>query len=359
MRVQKILFLAPYPLHSAPSQRFRFEQYLDFLQKNGFDYDFQSFFGSHAWKILYAPGNFFLKILYVMLGYLKRYALLFQISKYKYVFIHRESTPYGPPLLEYLLSTIFKKKIIYDFDDAIWLPNYSHSNRFFASFKNYRNAFKIMQYAYKVSCGNQYLKQACLPYNTNVIVNPTTIDTAHHHNTQKQYQQQQSMVIGWTGTHSTIRYLNDLLPVFHQLNQAGFSYTLLVISDIAPDFSLPNLVFQKWKKETEVSDLLKIDLGIMPLLDDEWARGKCGFKALQYMSLGIPSVVSPVGVNEEIVQHSQNGFVAKTNDEWFVCLSALMQNQSSLATLGKNARKTVEERYSVLSNQQNFINLFK
>ena len=351
-----ILFLVPYPLGVAPSQRFRFEQYFSALEKNNISYVVVPFLDDKVWDVLYQKGNFAHKIFAVFKGFVKRYLLLFSLGKYDYVFIHREAAPVGPPLLEWLISKVFRKKIIFDFDDAIWLPNTSESNKIFSILKFYANTKSICRWAYKVSCGNNYLCDFAKQFNSNVVYNPTTIDTTNYHNKTKQ-RTTTKLVIGWTGSHSTVQYLDDLIPVFKELEKE-FDFELAVISDRQPEFDLKSLNFIQWKKETEIDDLLRFDIGIMPLRDDKWSKGKCGFKALQYMSLGIPALVSPVGVNTKIVDHDINGFICNTNDDWKKHLSLLLSDKNKLSELSAKTREKIINNYSVKSNTDNFLLLF-
>lgn len=122
---------------------------------------------------------------------------------------------------------------------------------------------------------------------------------------------------------------------------------------------LKNLVFKPWKKETEIEDLALFDIGIMPLPDDTWAKGKCGFKALQYLAMEIPAVVSPVGVNSKIIEHGGNGFCCTTEEEWFEVLEILILNEAGRKIMGERGRRKVIEHYSVLSNSATFLSLFE
>ncbi len=351
-----ILFLVPYPLGVAPSQRFRFEQYFSIFEKNTVSFDVVPFLDDKIWDILYAKGNFGHKIFAVLKGFIKRYLLLFSLSKYDYVFIHREAAPVGPPILEWLIAKVFRKKLIFDFDDAIWLANTSESNKVFSVLKFYGNTKSICKWAYKVSCGNEYLCNYAKQYNNNVVYNPTTIDTDNYHNKTKQTTNNK-LVIGWTGSHSTVQYLDDLIPVFKELEN-DFGFELCVISDRKPEFELKSLNFVQWKKETEIEDLLRFDVGIMPLRDDKWSNGKCGFKALQYMSLGIPALVSTVGVNTKIVDHKINGFICTNNEDWKKYLSLLLSDKNKLNELSSKTREKIVSNYSVKSNTDNFLLLF-
>jgi glycosyltransferase involved in cell wall biosynthesis len=155
-----------------------------------------------------------------------------------------------------------------------------------------------------------------------------------------------------------MRYLDALLPVFEELN-AKFQYIIRVISNEKPAFDLPNLEFVKWKKETEIEDLKSFSIGIMPLVKDQWSEGKCGFKGLQYMSLGIPTIMSPVGVNTDIIDHGTNGIIASTDEEWKQALEMLILNAELRKQLGKNGKQTIFDRYSVLSQEKPYLDLFK
>lgn len=351
-----VLFLFPYPLYEAPSQRFRFVQYLNLLKQQGHYIETYSYLSPQAWEILYKPGNFFLKFLQIMRGYMGRLILLPKIRKFDYVFIHREAAPLGPPLIEFLIAKVLRKKIIYDFDDAIWLPNFSNNNRFFSFLKWYSNSRVICKWAYKVSCGNAYLCQFAKQYNTQVVYNPTTIDTENYHN-QISQPNKKKFVIGWTGSHSTTRYLYDLVPVLKELEQK-YDFELQVISDIPPDLELLSFKFIQWNKDREISDLLNFSIGIMPLKDDPWAQGKCGFKALQYMALGIPALVSPVGVNVQIVDDGINGYICTHANDWKTAIEKLINNHDLLIEISKNTRKKIVDHYSVISNSENFLSLF-
>ncbi len=352
----KVLFIFPYPHGTAASQRFRFEQYLSFLAGAGITYRLEPFFDDQTWKILYKPGHGPAKVRGILRGFGRRLLLLTQIHPYDFVFIHREAAPLGPPVLEWLIAKVLRKRIIFDFDDAIWLPNTSATNRIAAGLKWHRKTAGICRWSYKISAGNAYLADYAKQYHGDVTVNPTTIDTAGLHNQIKD-QATGDLVIGWTGTHSTINYLDALLPVLRDL-EAEHRFTFLVISDQKPAFHLNSLQFLPWNKASEREDLLRMHIGVMPLTDDPWARGKCGFKALQYMALGIPAVASPVGVNCDIIRHGENGYLCRTADEWEEVLTKLLEDAKLRTRMGKAARNTVQSRYSVQANRFTFLRFF-
>lgn len=330
---------------------------MSFLEEEGIEYKISSFWDRKAWSVLYKKGAVIGKTLATLRGLMRRYLLLFTALKYDRIFIHRELYPVGPQFIEWVLAKVYRKKIIYDFDDAVWLPNYAANNAKFAFLKSYGHVVKLCKYAYKVSVGNDYLGEYAGKFNNNVVVNPTTIDTVNYHN-QVKNQDSKEFVIGWTGTHSTLRYLTEMVPVFQRLENE-YDFKLIIISDQDPEFDLKSLEFVKWNKETEIEDLLRFNIGLMPLSMDKWANGKCGFKALQYMSLGVPAIVSPIGVNTKIVDHGVNGFICDTVEEWEQTLRKCLSDKNFVKEVAVNSRKKIEGYYSVESNKQNFINLFK
>ena len=356
----RIIFLVPYPLGQAPSQRFRFEQYLGILRQHGHQFRLASFLDDATWRILYKPGRAARKALGIAAGFGRRLGHLVAATGYDFVFIHREAAPIGPPVLEWLLAKVLRKRIIYDFDDAIWLANTSEANRIAAGVKWHQKAASICRWAYKNSCGNAYLAAYARQFNPSVLVNPTTIDTEHLHNRVRDQAAPGPLVIGWTGTHSTLKYLRPLVPVLAQLEAEGLEFEFRVISNQPPDFDQPlrSLRFVPWQKATEIADLLAFHVGLMPLEDDLWAKGKCAFKALQYMALGIPALVSPVGMNPEVVQPGVNGYLCATPTDWYQCLQQLLHQPALRQQLGQAARLTIEQRYSVRANTPTFLALF-
>ncbi len=354
-KTKRICWVIPYTLGQAPSQRFRFEQYLDVLAKEGYEHHFSPFWDQKAWQILYKPGHYFAKTLGLFRGMLRRYGLLFTFSRYDIIFIHREFSPVGFPWPVWIMARLFNKAVVFDFDDAIWIPNSSTSNRWTEKFRSYGATAKLIRWAHVVSCGNAYLQGFAKNFNPNSRLNPTTIDTVNHHNLISR-PEEWPFVIGWTGTHSTISYLYDLAPVIFALAEK-YQIEWRIISDKNPGFDHPCVRFVPWNKATEIQDLATFHVGVMPLQTDPWSEGKCGFKALQYMALGIPALVSPVGVNTKIVEHGIHGFQCETEEDWRKALVTLIENRSLLATMQEKTRQRIEEQFSVVSNTPNMLEI--
>ena len=353
---KRVVLICPYPIGMAPSQRFRFEQYLDFLSDNGFEITVKPFLDQSTWSLLYKKGLFHRKTVGMVKSALKRFYLLFQLKHYDFVFMHREAMFFGPPILEWLIIKVFKKHVLYDFDDAIWLKNHSDSNAFLSITKWYSKVHSICKWVDVVQCGNQYLVDFALKYNSNVFVVPTSIDTEGMHNQTINYNRK-VLTIGWTGSHSTMHYLGELVPVLKRLEEK-YTFHFRVISDRNPNLPLMSFYYCKWDKANEIADLSLIDIGVMPLKDNEWSEGKCAFKGLQYMALGIPTVMSPVGVNKTLVNHMVNGVLASSEDEWYKALELFILDSNKRKSIGLEGQKTVLENYSVESLKTTYLNLF-
>ena len=353
--MKKILFLSPYPHGIGPSQRFRFEQYLDSISKE-YICTQKTFWDQKSWDILFSNQGSLIKFYYLLIAFIKRTLILLTIYKYNLIFIHREVAHIGPPVFEWIIKYIFRKKIIYDFDDAIWLLNYSEKNKITRFFKSPWKVRKICKWADVVITGNAYLAKYAMEFNQQVKIIPTTIDTDYHIPSLK--KKKDKITIGWTGTLTTLKQLDLILDVIKKL-EMKFEFQFLIISNEKPQIDLKSFKFIKWIKKSEIQDLLNIDIGIMPLFDNKWEKGKCGFKGLQYMALEIPTIMSPVGVNTEIIQDGKNGFLAKNNYEWFNKLSLLIKNKELRKEIGKAGRQTVINYYSVEANKDKYLSALK
>lgn len=354
--MKKIVILSLYPKGLVPGPRFRYEQYLDILQSK-FNVNFFSFFDSKSYGNVHGTQSSLHLLGSIFKGYFITVFHILMCINADFVFIYRDVTPFGPPLAEWIIAKILRRKIIYDFDDAVWLTDINPKEKLMIWLRNPPKTNCIISWSYKVSCGNAYLCEHARLFNDNVILNPTTIDTRFLHNQIKD-QHTQKVVLGWTGSHSTLKYLAPIVPVIEKL-QNELDFTFMVICNKDPGYKLKSYVFKPWNRDSEIADLLQFNFGVMPLPDDDWSKGKCGFKALQYMALGMPALVSPVGVNLSIVQHSVNGFVCDIDGDWESYIRLLVMNSEERERLGKKARNTIDAYYSVSSNTTNFMALFE
>ena len=353
----KILLLCPYPPGVGPSQRFRFEQYLETLKKEGFLIKISPFLDHSTMQILYRRGFFLRKAFGLLKGFLIRVIQLFTIFKYDLIFIHREASPVGPPIFEFLLFKL-GKKVIYDFDDAIFIEKTSKNNKLVAKFKFTSKVSYIVKNSWKVAVCNQYLVDWVRQYNNKVFLIPTTIDLNYHTAKDIKSKSDKKLVIGWTGTQSTMIYLDIVRNALARLEQF-FDFEFMVICDVDPLFpNLKSYKFVQWQFETEIEDLAKIDIGLMPVPEGLWEKGKVGFKAIQYSGVGAVPVVSSVGSGREVVLDGVTGFAVENDDDsWFIALSELLNNAANLEKMGLAAREYIDQKYSVRSQIPAYINL--
>lgn len=351
---KRVLFVVPYPLHRAPSQRFRVELFLPYLGPAEIEYEVRPFLDDKTYSILYGNSSAIKKILGVLKGFSKRLVTLFQINPYDYVFIHREASPLGPPFFEFVAAMVFRKKIIYDFDDAIWIGD--SKSKLLNWIKAYWKIKWICKWSYKVVGGNDYLCSYATRFNKQVVLIPTCVDTQNRHNIIKD-QDEEPTTIGWTGSHSTLRYLDPVVPVLKSFSENNGIRTVIICNK-PPQFSFHGLQFIPWNETTEIEDLLRIHIGIMPLQNDAWSEGKCGFKLIQYLSLGIPVVASPVGVNKQIVEQNVNGYLCTYLEEWETALTQLVSDNSLRKKLGANGRAKMISSYNINAYAGTFLNLF-
>lgn len=351
-----ILFIASHRLDRAPGQRFRFEQYFDHLERNGFRCELSHLVTEQDDAVLYRKGYYMDKARFVYRCHSKRKADLERMHEFDIIFIFREALMSRSTVFE----EAFRKggaRIVFDFDDSIWLPNVSAANRRWAWMKNPGKTARIIGMSDLVFAGNPYLADHARGYNPNVVVVPTTIDTDLYRPVTVQHRG--PVVIGWSGSITTIAHFQYALPFLRMVSERfGDRVAFRVIGD--GSFREPSLNIQgmPWRRDTELQDLAGIDIGIMPLPDDPWAKGKCGLKGLQYMALGIPAIMSPVGVNTEIIQDGVNGYLADGTGEWLRKLSILVEDAELRRKIGMQARRTVEERYSVKVWRDRYLQLF-
>lgn len=355
MAPKKVLFITPYPHDSAGSQRFRFEQFLDDLATHDICYKQVPFLDQATWKIFYKEGRLLQKIWGLIKGISRRlYCLLIAVN-YDLIFIHREAAPIGPPIIEFVLAKILRKKIIFDFDDAIWIHDTSTINATLRKLKSSEEkTSKIISYSHKIFAGNQYLANYAEQFKKNVFIIPTIVNTEYHKNIR--VKQNEKICIGWTGTHTTLKHFEAFIPILEKLyskHKDRIYFKLIANKSIS--YEELNLTSTLWEKEKEIEQLSEFDIGIMPLPDDKWSKGKCGFKAIQYMALEIPAIVSPVGMNAELVDDGVNGFVCDVEEEWFLAFETLIKNESLRKNMGFKARQKIIDYYSHLSTREYFI----
>jgi len=342
----KILFLST--RRTKPSFRFRVEQFLPFFAQRG-----------HSYDVVFLPGSAWARLFHYRL-----------LRNYDAVFLQKRL------LSRAELSLIRRRvrRLIYDVDDAVMYNAQGEIDS-----RRQTRFQAVARAADLVICGNQYLADVASQHSDRVLLVPTSIDTETFHPRLRPQQsapngfessglprermprppfaksvvdfpQRNALVtVGWTGSSSTNRFLNEVFPVLSKLSGR---IHVKFISDSTRDLDLDTLAgvpytFVPWSTEIEVSETATFDIGLMPLPDNPWTRGKCGFKALQYLALGIPAACSPVGVNREIIRHGHHGFLADSPESWYEILAALVEDPQQRERIGQAGRRRVEGAYAL------------
>jgi glycosyltransferase involved in cell wall biosynthesis len=245
---------------------------------------------------------------------------------------------------------LLNKKIIFDLDDALYEEHstikpsiFSLNNLFFKLRKN--NLIKMLKYAKSVTVTTPYLAEYVKNFNQNVHIITGPIDSSLYTPSKKDHGNK--IVIGWIGSPVTTKYVEDISEVFIKLQKKYSNIEFHLIGAKKFDLENVNIKFLDWSEETETELLSDFDIGIMPLTDDKWSKGKGGLKILQYFAMSIPVVCSPIGINNQLIMQGKNGFGAKSTEDWIVSLETLINNEDLRKEMGMNGRKQLEENYDL------------
>lgn len=339
-----ICALVPYPLDTTPSQRFRIEQWRPYLAEGKISVDIKPFASSRMMGRLHQPGGVAAKAAWMFDAFARRVLEVARIDKYDVVLVHRAACLAGPAVLERMIS-VFRTPIIFDFDDAIYLLDTSEANRYFGWLKFPGKTAALCRISSHVVVGSKHLAEYARKHNSRVTVVPTSIDTDLYKPMPRNGRRDR-IVIGWTGSSTSQTHLEKFSDVLRELS-ARRDVEIRVQSNRKPELPGIPFLWRPWSPETEVEELSHFDIGIKPMPDDPWARGKCPMKEIQYMSMGIPTVCSAVGASREIIQHGRNGLLASSREEWLNCLESLIDSTELRRDLGAAGRQTVEDQYSM------------
>ncbi len=341
----RAVFLVPWPSQAA-STRLRAEQYFPYLRAQGVEPVLRPFMSLSLYGRVYERGHLALKTLGVLAGSIRRLVDVLSASRSDVVFIHREAFPFGTTLIERAISHA-GVPIVLDFDDAIYLPATSAPNGFVRYFKRPRKVDRLIRLSQTVVTGNGHLQRYAARINPNTVVVPTPVD-ARLYRPRTTPHASQELVIGWIGSGTTARYVNQLTrPIGRILEKYPHVRVVLTGGRVQDLEHLPRVTYRPWSLHSELGTLQEFDLGLMPYPDSEWARGKCAFKALLYMSVGIPAVCSDVGMASEMIDSGANGFLARSEDDWYDILDLLANDRQARERVGRAGRELVSSQYSL------------
>jgi glycosyltransferase involved in cell wall biosynthesis len=338
--LRRALFLTKYGVRGA-STRHRVLQYIPFLDAAGIECHVSPMLSDRYLLQKLEAG--YIDVREVMASLWTRLATLRRVREFDVVIVHMEALSYFPAFYERILST-FGVRYIYDFDDASFHQYDLSSSRVIRTMLASKVA-TIIKHAALVIAGNEYLAEYARRHNPRVVVVPTVVDTTRFAPRDERADGRR-IVIGWIGSPSTSTYVKQLADVWPAVTTPGDCVLRLVGSG---DVQLPGTraEVKAWSEAGEIDDLNNFDIGIMPLTDDPWSRGKCGLKLIEYMACGAPVVASPVGVNARIVSHGQNGFLCTTHAEWISTLRRLVTDAGLRRRLGAQGRIDVVAKWSL------------
>jgi glycosyltransferase involved in cell wall biosynthesis len=330
----------------SPGQRFRLEQWAPHLEcEHGITIDFVPFESPALTRALRDTGNVPQKAAYVLRDFALRSAHVRRATSYDAAIVFREVSLIGPALYERVLRALGVPFVV-DFDDAIWIAGTDGNNGLFAHLRFPKKTATMCRLASAVSVGNQYLADYARAQNTNVHIVPTTIDLDHYA-VQPELSDEQPFTVLWSGSTPTLAHFETARGALEKFARTR-DVVVKVICNKPPQKPIAGArnEFVQWRPEGEAEAIGACHVGIMPLPDDEFSRGKCGLKALQYMATGRAAIVAPVGMNRDLVEHNVNGMLASTEVEWLAALNKLADDHALRRTLGAAGRKTVEESFS-------------
>jgi glycosyltransferase involved in cell wall biosynthesis len=349
----KVLGLTSYPIEAAAT-RYRLEQFVAPLAERGITLTIRPFLDSKLFEMLYQREALPRTAIALMKSSLLRLEDVLHFNKTQVVLVQREAMLFGPPLIEWLAVRVFRRPMVLDLDDATYIPYTSPTYGVVGkALKWFSKTDDLIRWAELAICGNRAIAEYVESKGAKARIIPTVVDAQIFRPLTR--NQQGPMVLGWIGTHSTFPYLKAILPVLQDL-AITHRFKTKIVGAGKRDIEIPGVEFEnlEWKLEREVADFQSVDIGLYPidptLYAKKWAAGKSGFKAIQYMAVGIPFVATPVGAITDIGEDGITHFLAATTDQWYESLKLLLSDPALRERMGSAGRRHVVEHYS-LSDQ--------
>jgi glycosyltransferase involved in cell wall biosynthesis len=344
----KVLGLASYPVQAAAT-RYRLEQFITPLAERGIELSVRPFLTAQLFETFYQRQALARNSLSLMYSALLRFQDLALAARADVVLIQREAMMFGPPLLEWFAARVLRRPIVLDLDDATYVsyisPTYGRMGR---ALKWFSKTDDLIRWAKIVTCGNRAIAEYVTSKGAIARIIPTVVDTELFCPVPR--RNDGSPVVGWIGTHSTFPYLESIFPVLQDLAKT-YPFRLKIVGSGRPKVIVPGLEVEnlKWDMVREISDFQSVDIGLYPietsLYAEKWASGKSGFKAIQYMAVGIPYVSTPVGASAEIGEVGTTHFSATNADEWRSSLELLLSDSEKRRSMGMAGREYATKHY--------------
>jgi glycosyltransferase involved in cell wall biosynthesis len=339
----------------SPGQRSGIELWEKVLGPAGIHVDLVPFETPALRAILPRPGNVLPKVREMLRSFWRRYRQTADLNGYDAVFVYREAALLGPALLERWIARK-GKPIIYALDDPLYVPYVSPANGYFSYLKFFGKVATICGVSRVVIVNSTQHREFAKRYNANVRVIPSLVDEQAFRFVRK--AQTSEACVGWSGSASTASNLSLIAePLRELVRRRGCEIRLIG----APRFPLEGVpyVAQEWRAATEVDDLRRLDVGLVPLPDSPWNRRKFYLKVAQYMALGIVPVATPLGSNLEVIEHGRTGFLASTGEEWLAHLETLVAEPELRAEMSSRAAELAHRRFTLAANAEALVDAFR
>jgi glycosyltransferase involved in cell wall biosynthesis len=325
------------------------QQFVGPLAARGIKLEVRPFLDSRLFSILYRRGELPRTAAGLALATLRRLADVAAVRGADVIFVQREAMIFGPPVVERLAMRLGGCPMVLDLDDATYVSYTSPTyGRLAGALKWFGKTDELIRRARLVTCGNRAIAEYVEGKGTRAVVVPTVVDTDVFRPPERRDDDGRVAVLGWIGTHSTYHYLETIFPALQQLARSH-RFRLKVIGAGRDSISLEGVEVEnlRWNLAREVEDFRSFDIGLYPVIPDEWSAGKSGFKSVQYMAVGIPFVVTPFGAAAEIGEAGATHLTASTQDEWRDALARLLGDAGLRRRMGVAGRRHALEFYSV------------
>jgi len=349
----EVLALASYPVQAAAT-RYRLQQFVGMLAERGIALRIRPFLDAELFAALYKRDALPSTAAGLLKAGARRFADVIAARTADVLLVQREAMIFGPPVIEWLANTIMRCPMVLDLDDATYIPYSSPTyGKLSKALKWFSKTDDLIRWANVVTCGNRAIAEYAESKGAHTRIIPTVVDTDIF--VPRPRRSSAPLVLGWIGTHSTFPYLREIFPVLQQLSRTR-AFKLKIVGAGTTAINIPGVDLEnvEWNLEREVDDFQSFDIGLYPidrtLYAENWAAGKSGFKAIQYMAVGLPFVASPVGAMGEIGEVGVTHFAATNQDEWLQDLDRLLCDAQLRQTMGAAGRRHVVEHYS-LSDQ--------
>jgi glycosyltransferase involved in cell wall biosynthesis len=323
-------------MHKGFEGRFRVKEFIPYFERNGVD----------------------VSLIRVPKGGIKRLSTFKTLRDFDVVIIQRKLLT----VLDLFFVRRYAKKTIFDFDDAIMYRSSRHKNQHSGGrMRKFRNMMKSVD---AVFAGNSYLAKKAEKFISpdRIHIFPTVVDLDEYgikNYGDNRGEGNSDFIIGWIGTFTNLHYLKSIGPALEEFANRYKNVKLKIVCDKFFDLDGIEVIKKRWKPEDVEDDLMSFDVGVMPLADDIWTRGKCGFKVVQYLATGVPAVAAPVGLNRDLVIDGKTGFWAGNHDEWVAGLSRLYEDRGMLKEMGLSGRKLVEKDFSLQAVAPKYLEILR